>query len=61
MTPKGHAIPSKTQLLSYGTPALGEGAFFAAIDQRSRYHRKVSFRWESSQLSGYMLFCQSRG
>ena len=22
MTPKGHAIPSKTQLLSYGTPAL---------------------------------------
>ena len=26
MTPKGHAIPSKTQLLSYGTPALG-GAF----------------------------------
>ncbi len=26
MTPKGHAIPSKTQLLSYGTPALC-GAF----------------------------------
>ena len=23
MTPKGHAIPSKTQLLSYGTPAFG--------------------------------------
>ena len=22
MTPKGHAIPSKTQLLSYGTPAF---------------------------------------
>lgn len=28
MTPKGHAIPSKTQLLSYGTPAL-PGCFFA--------------------------------
>ena len=27
MTPKGHAIPSKTQLLSYGTPAFA-GAFF---------------------------------
>lgn len=25
MTPKGHAIPSKTQLLSYGTPAFGRG------------------------------------
>lgn len=28
MTPKGHAIPSKTQLLSYGTPAFGGGRFF---------------------------------
>ena len=28
MTPKGHAIPSKTQLLSYGTPAFGRGAVF---------------------------------
>lgn len=27
MTPKGHAIPSKTQLLSYGTPALSGGHF----------------------------------
>ena len=27
MTPKGHAIPSKTQLLSYGTPALAGGSF----------------------------------
>lgn len=27
MTPKGHAIPSKTQLLSYGTPAFGGGLF----------------------------------
>ena len=28
MTPKGHAIPSKTQLLSYGTPAFrGAGLF----------------------------------
>ena len=27
MTPKGHAIPSKTQLLSYGTPAFGMDAF----------------------------------
>ena len=26
MTPKGHAIPSKTQLLSYGTPAFRCGA-----------------------------------
>lgn len=25
MTPKGHAIPSKTQLLSYGTPAFAGG------------------------------------
>lgn len=51
----------KVILLSYDPRPLGEGAFFAAIDQRSRYQRKVSFRWESSQLSGYMLFCQSRG
>lgn len=29
MTPKGHAIPSKTQLLSYGTPAF-QRCFFAA-------------------------------
>lgn len=28
MTPKGHAIPSKTQLLSYGTPALSNGDFY---------------------------------
>ena len=28
MTPKGHAIPSKTQLLSYGTPAFGRGGFW---------------------------------
>lgn len=28
MTPKGHAIPSKTQLLSYGTPAFAGGVFF---------------------------------
>ena len=27
MTPKGHAIPSKTQLLSYGTPAFCVGHF----------------------------------
>lgn len=27
MTPKGHAIPSKTQLLSYGTPAFTRGVF----------------------------------
>ena len=39
MTPKGHAIPSKTQLLSYGTPAFRRGAqtmqggdpYFAAL------------------------------
>lgn len=31
MTPKGHAIPSKTQLLSYGTPAFGVGHFFALL------------------------------
>ena len=28
MTPKGHAIPSKTQLLSYGTPAFARGCLF---------------------------------
>lgn len=28
MTPKGHAIPSKTQLLSYGTPAFGGDFLF---------------------------------
>lgn len=28
MTPKGHAIPSKTQLLSYGTPAFSRPVFF---------------------------------
>ena len=27
MTPKGHAIPSKTQLLSYGTPAFWQACF----------------------------------
>lgn len=31
MTPKGHAIPSKTQLLSYGTPAFDRGLFFTFI------------------------------
>lgn len=31
MTPKGHAIPSKTQLLSYGTPAFHEGGFTSII------------------------------
>lgn len=31
MTHKGHAIPSKTQLLSYGTPALGRGIFKGLI------------------------------
>lgn len=31
MTPKGHAIPSKTQLLSYGTPAFGRGRFFLMV------------------------------
>ena len=30
MTPKGHAIPSKTQLLSYGTPAFSGVAFMYA-------------------------------
>lgn len=31
MTPKGHAIPSKTQLLSYGTPAFPQGLFVFLI------------------------------
>lgn len=31
MTPKGHAIPSKTQLLSYGTPALPGDVYLPAI------------------------------
>ena len=31
MTPKGHAIPSKTQLLSYGTPALDGGVFLVFL------------------------------
>lgn len=31
MTPKGHAIPSKTQLLSYGTPAFAMGCFFILL------------------------------
>lgn len=30
MTPKGHAIPSKTQLLSYGTPAFAGGVLFGS-------------------------------
>lgn len=34
MTPKGHAIPSKTQLLSYGTPAFSAGVF---SDHRSLF------------------------
>lgn len=32
MTPKGHAIPSKTQLLSYGTPAFARGIFLGTFD-----------------------------
>lgn len=48
MTPKGHAIPSKTQLLSYGTPAFGAGFFvqgfvlFRALIRQNRnaiYHK----------------------
>lgn len=34
MTPKGHAIPSKTQLLSYGTPAFLRGDFYVMIRER---------------------------
>ena len=32
MTPKGHAIPSKTQLLSYGTPAFAGGVIGGRLD-----------------------------
>lgn len=41
MTPKGHAIPSKTQLLSYGTPAFCG----ALLRQREaeRIRRAISF------------------
>lgn len=35
MTPKGHAIPSKTQLLSYGTPALPRVLF---LFERNNLH-----------------------
>ena len=35
MTPKGHAIPSKTQLLSYGTPAFGPGVLYIQFFFRS--------------------------
>ena len=60
--PKGAGTGAATPAGIEKAPSpLGEGAFFAATDQRSRYQRKVSFRWESSQLSGYMLFCQSKG
>ena len=36
MTPKGHAIPSKTQLLSYGTPAFAAGCFSALQPSSSK-------------------------
>lgn len=36
MTPKGHAIPSKTQLLSYGTPAFRRADFFTFTLDSSR-------------------------
>ena len=40
MTPKGHAIPSKTQLLSYGTPAFWGALFVLRLDGdiKIRYH-----------------------
>lgn len=39
MTPKGHAIPSKTQLLSYGTPAFARGLLFWSIAECQRIRR----------------------
>lgn len=45
MTPKGHAIPSKTQLLSYGTPAFDRGVF-AAPKKRQRYSRCRACHWK---------------
>ena len=43
MTPKGHAIPSKTQLLSYGTPAL-----LALFFYPYRYWESACFSQEPS-------------
>ena len=60
MTPKGHAIPSKTQLLSYGTPALG-GGFFQRVAKAPRCLRgfpgmKVK-RNMTDRLIGHMSGC----
>ena len=48
MTPKGHAIPSKTQLLSYGTPALAEGVLLHSMQYDFIVFRfgSISFCWE---------------
>ena len=52
MTPKGHAIPSKTQLLSYGTPALWVRVLF--------YSRAVTLegfrRWFSLEQNALWVF-----
>lgn len=42
MTPKGHAIPSKTQLLSYGTPAFPPGDFYQAFAVRWVFSRAIT-------------------
>ena len=43
MTPKGHAIPSKTQLLSYGTPAFAGGYLLCSFDAGSTAENKEPF------------------
>ena len=45
MTPKGHAIPSKTQLLSYGTPAFAGGPFGLLCDYSSAKYLMVRTIW----------------
>ena len=51
MTPKGHAIPSKTQLLSYGTPAFGLDFFDRLTGWQYVYCQPVSYLKEPRLLN----------
>ena len=49
MTPKGHAIPSKTQLLSYGTPAFAGGILYGGVKRR----RGDGFMWAAGGFAAH--------
>lgn len=50
MTPKGHAIPSKTQLLSYGTPAFPNGVFSSGLNQLVYFDLDTPFFGKTADL-----------